>query len=668
MNGAAISADLGEAEARLRHVVNAEPGRAIGWMNLGIALRAQQRHAEAIEAFERAVDISSKTGDAVDAFVELATEYQLTGQNERAVTALEAHLAGQPSVEGYRAYAEVLLASGRLAEGWQHHEARWLVEPLLSTRLGPACPTWNGQDLSGKTVLLRVEQGFGDVIMALRYARFIQALGAEVVLGRFSDLAYGFAGVDRILPENASPQEFDFYIPVMSLPRVFGTDLGSIPAEVPYLHPEPARVEKWRKRLAGDGEIQVGLSWAGRPTHPWDKYRSMALSSLAPLWAVEGVRFVSLQKGAAAGDAQALAAMPLLVDLGPELEDFADTAAVISQLDIVICVDTAIAHLAGALGKPVWVMLAQPSDWRWMQDREDTPWYPTMRLFRQQRPGDWPDVVARVKAALEQRMRESSADTAGSAQPPAKSAPLRPKPTLARLAPGHKPGFCAVAETRVGIVQYFPDEPIIGDSVDWYGEYLQPQLDLIERLVGPGATLLEAGAGVGVHALHLAAAIGPGGRLLAYESRPLHRRVLRQNLAANRVANVTLMKRTLGATGEGVDLGCETVDELHLDQLRLLKTGEAAPAGELLAGAADTLWRLRPLLFVAARDKDDLEERSLQVKDFGYRCWKIETPLFNPANFNRRENDIFAGAATSALLAIPEEIDADLPLAGCPEL
>jgi len=657
-----------QAESQFRRVLDSEPEQPTIWINLGKSLRLQERHTEALEALQRAMVLASSGDEPVDAFLEVATEYQLLGQNEMAATVLEGGLARHPAVEGYRAYAEVLLASGRFQEGWHHYEARWLLEPLVSTRAGPSVPEWNGQDLSGRIVLLRVEQGFGDVIMALRYAPAIKALGATVVLGRFSDLARGFAGIDRVLDEATPSLPVDYFISVMSLPRVFATDAESIPFEAPYLRADPIRVEKWRQRLPSDRRLRVGFAWAGSPLHPWDRYRSMTLHDLSPLWDADGVRFVSLQKGATAEDARTLSARPDIVNLGQELVDLADTAAVVSQLDLVVCVDTAVAHLAGALGKRVWVMVAQPSDWRWMKEREDSPWYPTMRLFRQRRPGDWPEVVERLKHALHQCLHEDAGYHASTATHPARSTSLKPKPALARLSPGHKPGFTAVAETRVGILQYFPDEPFVGDSISWYGEYLQPRLDLLRRLIRPGASLMEVGAGTGVHALYLAAATGPTGRVFLYEAQPLRRRVLRQNLAANRVGNVTLMKRMLGATSEADDRSCETVDDLHLQSLQLLKINEAVPALAVLTGAKDTLWRLRPLLCVAVPDPGALSGLAAVARDFGYRSWRVDTPLFNSDNFNRRTDDIFDGKTASALLAVPEEIEIDLPLDGCVEL
>ena len=391
--------------------------------------------------------------------------------------------------------------------------------------------------------------------------------------------------------------------------------------------------------------------------------------------------FVSLQKGDAAAEADVWSSELDWLDVGPELEDFSDTAAVISQLDLVICVDTAVAHLAGALGKPVWAMVAQPADFRWLEGREDSPWYPTMRLFRQSQRDDWTDVIERVKVALEERVREGPNAKAAEMNPASKPVSAAPQPlgTLAGLKAGQRPGLSAVAETRVGILQYLPDEPMVGDAIGWYGEYLQPQLDLLARIVRPGATMMEVGAGVGAHAVFLGTLLGEAGHLFLYESRPVPQRILRQNLAANRVSNVTLMRRALGSQGEGGGTAgvagsaaamptTETLDELQLERLDWLKVNESVAALDVLAGASETLWRLRPRLFLAAADEATLGELAQRTREFSYRCWRMETPLFNPQNFNRRETDIFDGGSALALLAIPEEIEVDVALDECIEI
>jgi len=253
--------------------------------------------------------------------------------------------------------------------------------------------------------VLHPEQGFGDTIQFVRYAPLVAARGARVVVAchaLLTDLLRSIKGV-QVIGTDEPPPAFDYHTPMMSLPRAFETRLDTIPASVPYLFAQPARLEAWRRRLAARGARQrIGLVWAGNPKYPRDRARSCAVERLAPLLMLRDCMFYSLQKGATAAEVVKLdPSGERVLDYSGELESFADTAALIGALDLVISVDTAVAHLAGALGKPVWILLPFAPDWRWLQEREDSPWYPTARLFRQPRRGDWDSVLERVAAELE---------------------------------------------------------------------------------------------------------------------------------------------------------------------------------------------------------------------------------------------------------------------------
>jgi Flp pilus assembly protein TadD len=662
--------DFSSAEAEARCAIVLDGKRPVAWENLGIALAKQDRHGEAREAFRKAMQLESELGGSGGSFINAASNLVEAGDVDAAIALYDPNLARFPSHHAHNEYAFALLTAGRLLEGWHHYEFRWTRAPLLPLRARYGKPVWAGQDLRGKAILLRAEQGSGDAIQFLRYAASVKALGAKVLLGvdGFGALAERFAGIDAAIDPQHPLPAFDFYLHLLSLPRIFGTDLGSIPADVPYVQPRPDHVERWAARLAPhDRRLKVGLVWAGRPTHDGDRRRSITLDTLAPLGDIAGVRYIGLQKEVAPSMTESSSLGGDFVNLGPELQDFHDTAALIANVDLVICVDTAVAHLAGALGKPVWVMLPEPADFRWLRDREDTPWYPTMRLFRQQVSGDWSGVVQRVKAALNLRLQEAPTLAAPKTLSP--NATFATRLTFARLSPGHKLGFSGVAETRLGIVQYFPDEPVVGDSIDWYGEYLQGQLDVLGRILKPGMTVIEVDAGVGMHALYLAAAVGPSGHAYLYESRPLMQKLLRQNLAFNQAGVVTVMKRSLRCGGVlSSDADMETIDDLQLKQLHMLKVGEHTPALDVIAGATQTLWQLRPLLFLATTDGEALDVLSRRTADLGYRRWQMDTPLFNPENFNRRENDIFAGKKATVLIGVPEEIEFDPAFAGCTEL
>ena len=666
--------DNAGAEAKFRDAIRVRSDSASAWNGLGVALALQDRHADAWVALERAGQLENTGGDACDSFVNLANSFASDGRLQDALAVYRQNLPTRPNPQGHHNYALTLLTAGELIEGWRHYEFRWLVEPLRSLRPNYPQPEWAGQDLRGKTILLYCEQGFGDTIQFVRYAPQLKALGAQVVLLAQPELVHlgrGFSGVDAIV-DSTRELAFDYYIPLLSLPRVFGTDLSSIPVGIPYVMPDPERQNRWQEWLSGESGPRVGVVWAGSRTHSRDRSRSLPLSVLQPLLDTSGIRFYSFQKSVDADPAERAASNNYLIDLGPRLEDFADTAAALSSMDLMVCVDTSVAHLAAALGKPVWLMLPRPADFRWLEGREDSPWYPTMRLFRQTARDDWDDVVERVKAALREWARQTRSGTARRAEPstmPVACVPL-PSAEATIVKAGHRPGLTAVANTRAGILQYVPDEPVVGDSIAWYGEYLQQQLDLLGSVVRRGATVMEVGAGVGAHALGLCRMLGETARVFLLESRPVLRRILQQNLAVNGVTNATVLPRKLENAPEcrlGV-AATETIDGLALERLDCLKVGAGTDPLEALNGANDTLWRLRPLLFLAVDDEPTAKRLADRVREFGYRCWRMESPLFDARNFNRRESDIFTQGTVLALLAIPEESEVDVNLDNCNEI
>lgn len=673
--------DLAGAEAAFRAAIAADGRRAGAWRYLGTTFDHAHREAEALAAHRHAVELEAAHGGDAGTFLGLAASLRDAGRFAEALATLEPNLQRLPGAEAQLLYGHMLLAVGRLREGWHHAEFRWMTPHFLARRPRFARPAWSGQDLRGKTILLRAEQGMGDAIQFARYAAPIKALGATVHLAvpaELADLARGFAGVDRVygIRADEAASSFDYYISLLSVPRVFGTRIESIPDRVPYLVVDPARRERWASRLGPhDGRLRVGLVWGGNPLNAEDVFRSLPLTALAPLCDVAGVRFYALQKGPREREADAPPAGLDLVNLGPELADFADTAAVIAQLDLVISVCTSVAHLAGALGKPLWVMLHRAADWRWLTGRTDSPWYPSARLFRQATRGEWAEVVGSVRAALVARLREGTPANGASAQCAAIVPPRAERP---RDFPGFRAGFSAAAETRIGIVEHVPDDGDVGESLGWYGEWLQPQVDLLRPLIRAGATVIEVGANVGAHALPLAEMVGGAGQLLLYEAQAIKRRMLRLNLAANGVANATVMRRRLKAAvvaeaipsrshDDANDAGAtETLDDLDLDRLDWLKVNAGIDPADVLPGAAATVWRLRPCMHVGTSSSAGATRWVTSLRELGYRCWRYETLWFNPANFNRRSGDIFAGRVAVALLAIPEEIAFAAP-PGCAE-
>lgn len=355
---------LEEALARVEEALLLDPARRDGLVNRVAILLRQRRVREAAEAARRALDVLPD--DAV----------------------LHMHL-------GF-----ALLLLGDFARGWEEHEWR-LRGPMFSGYRVPAqYPLWRGESLHGKSIFVYGEQGFGDGIQFVRYVPELARQAREVILQLpegLAPLAGGLAPNCRQLPQGAAMPAIDFHCPLMSLPHVLGTDAGSVPAAVPYLRAQPQRVADWRARL-GQGP-HVGIAWSGNPTHVNDRNRSIRLDVFRQL-ACPGWNFVSLQPEVREHDRGVLAAWPQLRDCGGALRDFSETAALVDALDLVITVDTSVAHLAGALGRPVWILLPWVPDWRWMLEGERTPWYPTARLYRQPGPGDWGSVLARVRADL----------------------------------------------------------------------------------------------------------------------------------------------------------------------------------------------------------------------------------------------------------------------------
>ena len=391
-----------------RNLLEQTPECVDAWNNLGVALHNCGQLDKALAAFNRALEAAPPTAHL---YCNIANAYVDKCDYEQADYCYQQALNLDPDFVGANYSRSMLhLLLGDFRQGWREHDARLNLPGVVQRFSGSerTIPMWEGQPIPGKTLLVYGEQGFGDSIQFCRYLPLLQQRVDHLVFEVRPELLR----LMRALPGNIEcvarrddlgmpATHFDYHIPLMSLPRIFDTTLETIPAQVPYLHAEAGLMQQWRRRVQGDG-LKVGLVWAGSPTHRRDRYRSLTLKQLAPLLNLQNVSFYSLQMGPAA---QQIAAAPAdigLVDPGAEITDFADTAAIIANLDLVISVDTSVAHLAGALGKPVWLLVYSPGEWRWLLDREDSPWYPTMRLFRQGSDGNWELVLQRLVAALQQ--------------------------------------------------------------------------------------------------------------------------------------------------------------------------------------------------------------------------------------------------------------------------
>ncbi len=408
------SGKLGEAIPYYERAIALKPDFADAHYNLSIALQSQYRYAEALPHSQRTLALKPNFAEA---HYNQAYLLRRLGKVPEAIAHYQTAVQFKPDwAEAHKNLGHVLLLSGNLPDGFKEYEWRW-QQPSWRQRPLPQ-PLWDGGSLRGKTILLYPEQGAGDTLQFIRYAPLLQQQGA-IVLFECPESLYRVIetapGIDCLFPEGTPLPAFDIHAPLMSLPLLLGTTLETIPATIPYLQPNAvpaaAPTPASTPTTAATG-LKIGLVWAGNPGHKNDRDRSCPFSHFQPLLQLPHTTFYSLQKGTAAQAAQTspasllplTAAPSLLHDLSPQLHDFADTAAAIADLDLVITVDTAVAHLAGALGKPVWVLLAFAPDWRWLLDRTDSPWYPTLRLFRQASPGDWEGVFAQVKTALQAQL------------------------------------------------------------------------------------------------------------------------------------------------------------------------------------------------------------------------------------------------------------------------
>jgi hypothetical protein len=322
---------------------------------------------------------------------------------EEALASYDAALAVQPGhVMAHCNSAAVRLLLGDFKRGWSDYEWRWKKASVVRSNRNFPQPQWRGEDIAGKTILLHSEQGFGDTIQFCRYVPLVVARSAQVVFevqAQLHALMAGIPGAAQVVARGSPLPAFDVHCPMLSLPLAFGTELGTIPAERAYLSVPEEKARNWRMRLAAERRCLVGLAWSGSRGHEEDRKRSIALDTLLPLLDSDAT-IVSLQKDVRSADAAVLNARSDILHFGDEWHDFSDTAALISQLDLVISVDTSVAHLAAALGKPTWLLLPEVPDFRWLLGREDSPWYPAMRLFRQDEHRDWESVIARVRDAL----------------------------------------------------------------------------------------------------------------------------------------------------------------------------------------------------------------------------------------------------------------------------
>ena len=434
-------ADFPQALSFMAAAMKANPGSAEAKSNYGFILQKLDRHEEALNYFNRAI---AAHPDHLSAHLNRGTSLHHLNRSTEALASFDRALALDPhNIKALYNRANILhelrrfdeciaafsttiayapdyadahfnegmtrLLLGDFEQGWKKYEWRWKTESQRHLRRDFTQPPWLGAEpIAGKTVLVHAEQGFGDTLQLVRYLPLLAAAGADVVLEvqpSLFPLLSQMEGVSQVVIQGEPLPHFDVHCPIMSLPLAFKTSLESIPSKLPYLEAKSDRLEKWNGRLRPKSGMRIAFAWAGSATHKQDHLRSIPISKLLPLLdPTNSIQWISLQRDLREGDREHLARLPHIQQVGDQFEDFADTAAVLTLADLVITVDTAVAHLAGALGRPVWVMLQHSPDFRWLLDRADSPWYPSARLFRQHQSGDWDDVISRVAAALRQQI------------------------------------------------------------------------------------------------------------------------------------------------------------------------------------------------------------------------------------------------------------------------
>jgi FkbM family methyltransferase len=650
--------EIEQAITQYRQAIACDPNSANAHNNLASALKEQGCLEEAITCCHRAIQIQPNHADAYNNLGSILVEQ---GQLRQAIVHYETAIRHNSThVNAHLNLGIILLMLGDYQRGFVEYHWRWRSRQCPPLKYPHAL--WDGSDPTGKTILLTAEQGFGDTIQFARYAPLVAQRGARVVIAcqkPLLRLLETLPGIDGCIDRDQVNTEVHYHAPLLDLPLILGTRVETIPANVPYLRvPVGVEVELWRggqdREDRGDGgdeagnfgfetfpdppsTLKVGFAWASNPDNSTAKKRSCALRHFLSLLDVPGVVLYSLQKEPPSGDGEILADHPQVVDLRHQLQDFADTAAAIAQLDLVITVDTAVAHLAGALGKPVWTLLPFVADWRWLLDRQDTPWYPTMRLFRQNQEGDWEGVFGQVRQALAQRQFSTPPDV----------------PAIDTVSAVEPLNNCPIKQCRHGLFLLQHENPI-DQALELYGEWLEGEVFLFQSLVQSGGVVVEVGAKMGAHTLVFALAVGGAGRVVTFEPQRLTFQRLCANLALNNHRNVLAYPFAVGAAA-GIQLlsseaDChsppETVQVMTLDSLNLahcqfFKVSGGQNHSAVVEGAIATLQRCQPVLYLEDLRSPERDSLFGKLHHLGYDLYWHRPPLFNPHNFLQNSQNVF---------------------------
>jgi FkbM family methyltransferase len=727
-----------DAVTVMRRAAALEPANAMAQANLGTALLSLGQYDEALAACRQAIAlqlhgaaIRSSLGGAMlelgavpeamalcreaialdptlpAAHFNLSHTYKAMNRLQEAALAARRAIALRPDAAEYHFHlAHILLLQGDLAAGWDEYEWRLKLPDFawMGSLLG-ARPLWNGEDIGDQTILVYTEQGFGDIIQFVRYLPMVVSRAGRVILAAHPPmrrLLETIEGIVVVSLQEAPLQDFDVQCPLLSLPRAFATRLDTIPLGVPYLRVDPSEQARWHRRMCG-GRLRVGIVWAGNPATQRDRFRSPGLHSVMPLFSVTGVDFVVLQMGEGRQDCDAVPLPPHVLDLGGEITDLADTAAIMAGLDLMISSCTGPLHLAGALGVPVWAMIPFAPHFPWLLGRTDTLWYPSMHLYRQEQPGrDWSWVVGRITADLaalvKSKPHQARPSATGSRDFASGRGTLPHQPVTAlhngitmssdmsersthptpALETG---GFNQLASCRGGLMLYNRNDIYIGASLRKYGEFSGGETALFRIIVQLGMTVLDIGANIGVHTVDLSRLAGPAGVVHAFEPQRLVFQALCANVALNSRTNVFTHNAAVGATGgtllvpsldpetsnnygglslsgaqQGESVAVVTLDGMGLSACHVIKLDVEGMETEALLGAGATIARFRPVLYV----ENDRAARSAElislIQSYGYRLYWHLPPIFSTTNFRDDPEDMFGNTISVNMLCLPVEL------------
>ena len=640
-------------------------------LNYGNAMRVATRTTESIEMLKRALEIHPDSEDARN-FLFLA--YAQIKDFAKVIELCNEILARNPEDSDKHLFRSMTrLVLGEFGPGWEEYEWRW-KSPDLKPR--PFTETvWQGEALPDKTILVHAEQGYGDTLMFVRYLPQVKArVGTVIFEGpeALVRLLGTVPGIDKVVPHGHPLPHFDCHSPLLSLPRIFKTTLDSIPTNVPYMSVPAPEIEQRSVELGPRKGFRVGVVWQGNPLNSSDRHRSFPLKAFLPVANVPGVEVLSLQKVHGLDQIAPLVDRMHVTNLDARIKDFADAAAFMKNCDLLISPDTAITHLAGALGVRVWLVLPYESEWRWLLDREDSPWYPSMRIFRQSKTRDWPPVFERIATEVARELgveRPAPRAGAGSEEPVISSAPLINK------------GATRVKSCRHGPLVYFHTDLYVGRSLDRYGDYSEGEVYLFQQFLRSGRTVLEVGANIGAHTIPLAKAVGPAGIVLAFEPQRVVFQLLCANAALNGLTNIHTYHAAVGREpghvfvptldpnvpqnqgslsshqwGQGDKVPRITIDSLGLTTCNFIKIDVEGMESDVIAGADQTIRRFRPAMYIENDRANQSAALIEQLLALGYRLYWHTPALYQADNYFGERENVFPGTVSVNMLALPAEM------------